>query len=67
MARPASRSITWTRKKDYYWHAKATVAGKSGTFGSVAKVPVGIGVILNPPVPIAPLQGRRPVLGRLCA
>ena len=44
-------------QKDYYWHAKATVAGKSGTFGSVAKFTVGVGVILNPPVPIAPLQG----------
>ncbi len=44
-------------QKDYFWHAKATVAGKSGTFGSVSKFTVGVGVILNAPVPIAPLQG----------
>jgi len=43
--------------RDYYWHARATGGGTSGPFSAVAKFTMGAAVVINPPVPIGPLNG----------
>jgi hypothetical protein len=52
--------------RDYYWHARATGGGTTGVFGPTFKFTVGLAIVINAPVPIAPLTGaqtsQRPVL-----
>jgi hypothetical protein len=51
---------------DYYWHVKATAGGTTGVFGAIFKFTVGPAIVINAPVPIAPLTGsqtsQRPAL-----
>ena len=44
---------------DYYWHARATTAGTTGPFSATLKFTVGPAIIINPPVPIGPLNGTQ--------
>jgi hypothetical protein len=46
-----------TGGRDYYWHARATSGGTAGPFSPPAKFTVGPPVVVNPPTPIAPLNG----------
>jgi hypothetical protein len=43
--------------RDYWWHARATGGGTTGVFGAAYKFTVGPAIIINAPVPIAPLTG----------
>ena len=43
--------------KDYYWHARATGGGTTGIFGPAFKLTIGPAIVVNAPVPIAPLTG----------
>ena len=45
--------------KDYYWHARATGGGTTGTFGAAYKFTVGPAIVVNAPVPLAPLNGAQ--------
>lgn len=45
--------------KDYYWRVRATGGGTTGVFGPAYKFTVGPQVVVNPPVPIAPLAGAQ--------
>lgn len=42
---------------DYYWHARATSGGTTGVFSAISKLTIGQAVVLNAPVPVAPLTG----------
>src|SRR5262245_6160694 len=46
-----------TPNRDYYWHARATVNGTTGLFGTVYKFTIGPAVTIDPPVPVGPLSG----------
>lgn len=52
--------------KDYFWRARATAAGLSGTFSDLFKFTVGPPISLSAPTPISPLNATetipRPVL-----
>ena len=52
--------------KDYYWRAKATPPGGTGTFSDLFKFTVGAAISLSAPTPISPLNATetipRPVL-----
>ncbi len=43
--------------KDYFWHARANSSGTPGPFGSTSTFTLGAPVVINAPVPIAPLSG----------
>ena len=45
--------------RDYFWHARATAGGTTGPFGTTSKFTVGPAVVVNAPVPIAPLTGAQ--------
>jgi hypothetical protein len=45
--------------RDYYWHVRATGGGTTGVFGPAYKFTVGPAVVVNAPVPIAPLTGAQ--------
>jgi hypothetical protein len=48
--------------KDYYWHARATAGGTTGTFGTTYKFTVGPAIAIDPPEPIGPLTGATTAL-----
>lgn len=43
--------------RDYYWHARASGGGTTGPFSPTMKFTMGPAITINPPVPIAPLNG----------
>jgi hypothetical protein len=45
----------------YFWHARATAGGTVGVFGTVFSFKIGPAVILNAPVPIAPLSNSQAI------
>jgi hypothetical protein len=45
--------------KDYYWHARAQGAGTTGVYGTTFKFTMGPPIVINSPVPIAPLTGAQ--------
>ena len=47
--------------RDYYWHARAQGAGTTGVFGVPFKFTMGAAIVVNSPVPIAPLNGATTV------
>lgn len=42
---------------DYFWHARATVGGTAGLFGTASKFTIGLPITIDPPVPVGPLSG----------
>ena len=53
------RLDTLPAARDYYWHARAQGAGTTGVFGATFKFTVGPAIVINAPVPIAPLNGAQ--------
>jgi hypothetical protein len=55
-----------TPGRDYFWRARASVAGATGNYGVASRFALGAAVNINPPVPIGPLANaqtvQRPVL-----
>ena len=51
---------------DYYWHVRASGGGTIGVFSPAFKFTVGLPIVINAPVPIAPLNNtqtsQRPAL-----
>jgi hypothetical protein len=45
--------------RDYYWHVRAQSAGTTGVFGPTYKFTMGAAIVINSPVPIAPLTGTQ--------
>jgi hypothetical protein len=45
--------------KDYYWHVRAQSGGTTGVFGPTYKFTMGAAIVINSPVPIAPLTGSQ--------
>ena len=45
--------------KDYYWHARASGSGTTGLFGATYKFTIGPAIVIDAPVPIAPLNGTQ--------
>ena len=41
--------------KDYWWHVSATGGGTTGAFSPAYKLTIGPAIVINAPVPIAPL------------
>lgn len=46
-----------TPGRDYFWRARASAGGTTGIFGTPYKFTVGPNVSIDPPVPVAPLNG----------
>jgi hypothetical protein len=51
----AVRLDTLAGGRDYYWRVRATAGGTTGPFSPPSKFTVGPAIVVNPPVPIAPL------------
>ena len=52
---------TLTPNTTYYWHARATGGGTTGVFGAIFSFKVGPAIIINAPVPIAPLTNTQTI------
>lgn len=42
--------------RDYYWRARAAAGGTTGPFSAISKFTIGPAIVVNPPVPIGPLN-----------
>ncbi len=43
--------------QEYFWRARATSGGTTGLFGQASKFRIGPPVTIDPPIPVAPLNG----------